>query len=935
MSPVSGHCFLPAAVASSAQMLISFGAHSIRPLLTIDLKKRRLSGRDQILPGGEHIIDGVPFGRPRLRAPRGRPPVAIAPRKRRRLLENQDYSTDYDEDASGELLDDGDYADSGRQLGDAERVQQLLLTRHGEGASRATRQVHFGTRSNSGSDEASDQEYSSVDHADDQDEDEDMAESDAQDLADEAADLRRELAEEEEEEQPRTRSGSRSKIVASDHSKRPSDANAKKFGRSGDGQGVNETTAQSSSTDLALFDKVVAVRAAFNVSHEDAVKLLLKHNKDVSKVWRALERSLRPRQGLAETMVLATQLELPREVQIITSPPRSPTEALGDISRIDDDEQSSTSDDSSEYVSARPSPPHDDALDRTSSSTEASSGESDREQQPKKPTKLQPKQNKTRTSKFSVSLAQKNDASDDRSDTSDSSAEEDSPVTLRTRGRRSHKIISSEENSSNSDASSESSSSSGSDSSSDSSSDSDSDSNSDSGSESESAVQNVVPTVREQRFRDTESNNRSSTVSQQTISQQKALVPPGQGLTRTQRRNQRRRLQLHAKKAALQSSNHPQNVQDISITDADLELKKNALLQSLTAGHERSDEAHEQGTTNVQAADTDSNAWRHKISYRAVECVQEGIELSEPPFPFIQRWDPQQRWDSQPSQRRGKRKLRANSQFYNGGDSHHAKKRRCGQPVDEYWFQEDNTTLLANNDDIELDYDDVTFNPDEDPITNGCTNLTPQDDEQQAEDDLPPLPEDMSSLPVLDAADMKVGMVIAWKQLLCTEATQWQPQLSEYMTASILEIQQGSANLQVQLAWRDRNIDRNLKKYDEETGQRVYGKFEAPDSDEDEDDDAAENEDDGIREMSFSEMVEPRILQQAVEIYEVGHSTELSAGHISSESKLPDPTAPPLQKPGVEVADSQPRPRHEDDDSSGKRDESLDQSGTLDIDQGA
>ncbi|KAJ4396399.1 hypothetical protein N0V93_000618 [Gnomoniopsis smithogilvyi] len=925
----------------------------IRPLLTTDLKKRRLSGRDQILPGGEHIIDGVPFGRPRLRAPRGRPPVAIAPRKRRRLLDDRECHSGYDDD-----LGDDDYSDPGN----SGRLQQLLLTRHGENSSIPTRQVRFVPGPSPGSGEASDDDLSSVQECSEQeeDEDDDVIEPSAQELADELADLRRELTEEEENHRSKTksRSRSRSETVASDYPRRRSGSNNNAFGSRGVGQDAKDIPpAPDLAPDLAVLDKVVAVRAAFNVSHEDAVKLLLKHNKDVSKVWRALERSLKPRQGLAETMVLATQLELPREVQIMSSPVRSPVNTFGNISRIDDDEQAESmssdeddssddsdegfdenepapgvtesnseedSDNSSEYVSARPSPPLDDVVDDSVSSSEDSSSDDENAQGSTKSSNVQSKQTKTQSRTITLPEAQQDDVSDS-SDASDSSFEEETPVALRNKEHRPQKISSSASDSSSSSGTS-------SDSSSDSNSDSDSDSDSDSGSGSEIDKANIITTAHSKSFPNNELTEKGHPGPEQRNMQQKALVPPGQGLTRTQRRNQRRRLQIQARKAALQSSNHSQNTQDAPIND--LEAKKKALLETLTTKSNVLDGGPGQLTDDVQMADEDQNAWRNKISYRAVECVQEGVELSEPPFPFVQRWDPQQRWDSQPSQRRGKRKSRADSQFYDDANSHNSKKRRFGQPVDEYYYHEDTTTLLAHQEDIELDYDDATFNPDEDPMANGFNSHSSRHTGEQAMDDLPSLPEDMSSLPILNAVDLKLGMVIAWKQLLCTEATQWQPQISDYLTASITEFRNGSAGFEVQLARRDRNIDRNVKKYDEETGQRIYGKFEAPDSDEDRDDDGPEEEDDGIREVSFAEMIEPRIVQQAVEANGVDRTSENLTEQGSSNCKAPDSAASQMPELGFEVADSQPEERIRVKYPSGKRTESNELSGTYANDQG-
>src|SRR6266568_3194886 len=57
---------------------------SIRALQTPEIRARTLSGRYQISENGQHLVDGIPFGRPYLRQP-NRPAIHIPPRKRRRL----------------------------------------------------------------------------------------------------------------------------------------------------------------------------------------------------------------------------------------------------------------------------------------------------------------------------------------------------------------------------------------------------------------------------------------------------------------------------------------------------------------------------------------------------------------------------------------------------------------------------------------------------------------------------------------------------------------------------------------------------------------------------------------------------------------------------------------------------------------------------------
>lgn len=70
--------------------------YSIRALDQDDHRRRRTSGRLQISSDGRHLVDGVPFGRPRLRAPTGRPAVYIPPRKRVRLTYTQEDGDESD-----------------------------------------------------------------------------------------------------------------------------------------------------------------------------------------------------------------------------------------------------------------------------------------------------------------------------------------------------------------------------------------------------------------------------------------------------------------------------------------------------------------------------------------------------------------------------------------------------------------------------------------------------------------------------------------------------------------------------------------------------------------------------------------------------------------------------------------------------------------------
>lgn len=92
---------------------------SVRVLDQDDRRRRRTSGRLQISSDGRHLVDGVPFGRPRLRAPTGRPAVHIPPRKRARLTYTQQDGAEHDSPTL--LLTDG------RELKDGDRPSHLQI----------------------------------------------------------------------------------------------------------------------------------------------------------------------------------------------------------------------------------------------------------------------------------------------------------------------------------------------------------------------------------------------------------------------------------------------------------------------------------------------------------------------------------------------------------------------------------------------------------------------------------------------------------------------------------------------------------------------------------------------------------------------------------------------------------------------------------------
>lgn len=958
---------------------------SIRPLSTLDLKKRRLSGRDQILSGGEHLIDGVPFGRHRLKVYRGRPAVHIAPRKRRRLNYDQDRDADKFDDYFNEDEDLDVYTGSRPpHQDDKEEGERLLLTQYGNKPN--VRRVRFPASATSGVEstesEGSADEESAADNENEEDDDDDQENTfnpDLQELADELKDLRA-LAEEEArdqspsevdgherfhtpsenvrehaEEQDVSSLGDKDLITPRTRSARQTRSHSLASQKSTAGRGSrgldameSKVTAHppTSSFDSSLLDKITAIRSAFpQVSSRDCQKLLIKHGKDVSKTWRTLEKSLTPRQGLAETMVLNTQLELPREVRIVSSPVRELAGHLGEVSRIDEDEESNSSsgEEDGSDASASSSDEKDDSdesgndssseatptrlstrakkvvQDGSEDSSEDSSSDSDSGSQsedddhcPQQDTKEE------RCGQKPVREVDSLHSSSEESSSSNSSSDSEAPAIRRANARPNRQLVI--QSSQTSPASSKAAKASSKEAS--------------ARTEKDLFALNKTATVEDPRYSSdlemdhceaqsgrptAEAATMPSTRATSKAASQTKLdlipasqastqqsVPPGQGKTRTQRRNQRRRLENQRKKAALEAASSDYHQSQDSAMSEMLMAKKNALLQTLGSQSQVVSEGASDASPPVQkfpkSTDTLSKGpddWKLKISYRAVECVQKDIvDISEPPFPFYQRWDPQLRQDSQStSKRRNKRKARDSSQFYDSSSQPSHKKRRedehSRQIIDEYSYQDETTTFLTNQDDVTLNYD-VTFNPDDDQ---------PPVKKIEYADDLPQIPEHISSLPELLLKDLAAGAIVAWKQLLCTEATNWQPQLSEYMTAVVIEADIVKGHLQVQLAKRDRDVGKNEKKFDEETGQRIYGKFEVPDEDEE------EEEDQGFRDLVLSQMMHARLLMSAVQPYKDQATGDAEDCHVPGEGKNGDDPdqVPQLPELGFEVADSQPR----------------------------
>ncbi|KAK8092819.1 hypothetical protein PG999_014406 [Apiospora kogelbergensis] len=264
--------------------------------------------------------------------------------------------------------------------------------------------------------------------------------------------------------------------------------------------------------------------------------------------------------------------------------------------------------------------------------------------------------------------------------------------------------------------------------------------------------------------------------------------------------------------------------------------------------------------TDPEALEEDPDAWRDKIEYSAVECWYEGVELSEPPFPFEQRWDPQQRGNrSRKGKKRGGDEA-GHDQDQEEETSFAGKKRKHDESVqmEEHSYYSYQGQAGSQDENLRLNYDDV------EPEQVSKTENSIDEGNYSDLDDLPSLPKDLGVLRQLQPGQAQVGMVITWKQFILSQAVNWQPQVMD-LTGLVTEIH-GDDAIEVILAKRDRHLERPEKQYDEHTGKRIYGRFEVPDDD-DADDEDDDSDEDNRRKLSFSvmdgytTMMDPRVRQ--------------------------------------------------------------------------
>jgi hypothetical protein len=219
---------------------------------------------------------------------------------------------------------------------------------------------------------------------------------------------------------------------------------------------------------------------------------------------------------------------------------------------------------------------------------------------------------------------------------------------------------------------------------------------------------------------------------------------------------------------------------------------------------------------------SDPEFWKSRINVSAFECWNEEYELSAPPFPFKQHWDP------------------AGKAMREKASKKKQKKGKKAAPVEEVEEEEEEEKIFLN-------YDE---GPDTE-MEAAIDDQVQQDMAVAGQCDLPPLPEDVNSLPILQPSDIKVGAIIVCRFSEINPITVT-PEISGFKTAKVeKEGDSGNGAGTIRLRFASRDVARREKKFDRK-GNRVYDGTDGFFVDE---------VDEGLWDGMFSELGEPKLLQ--------------------------------------------------------------------------
>ena len=230
---------------------------------------------------------------------------------------------------------------------------------------------------------------------------------------------------------------------------------------------------------------------------------------------------------------------------------------------------------------------------------------------------------------------------------------------------------------------------------------------------------------------------------------------------------------------------------------------------------------------------TDPDFWKSKINLSAFECWEEDFELTAPPFPFQQHWDPTSKL----------MRDKANKKK-------HKREAKPRDPVSE--MEDDKENIL-------LDYDDApaTANP-ESEVRASIENEPRPNAETAVLASPPSLPADLGTLPELAPLDIKAGAIIVCKLFTVNPVTVT-PEISDVKILTVAqEGDSGNGAGTIRLKVLGQDLARRKKKYDSK-GNRLYESRDKFFMSDDEDAEA----DTDLWEGTFSELLEAKLLKAA------------------------------------------------------------------------
>ena len=252
----------------------------------------------------------------------------------------------------------------------------------------------------------------------------------------------------------------------------------------------------------------------------------------------------------------------------------------------------------------------------------------------------------------------------------------------------------------------------------------------------------------------------------------------------------------------------------------------------------------------------DPNLWKKRLNLTAVECFDEEVEYIRPPFPFRQRWDPQMK---EKKRKRASKAYTANKKGKYNSDYQDSYDVDGGDALDYDDAGYDESAYYHEAGVEEDAAADAEAQLLRETITHDSSHIEPNNEDLD-EDDLPSVPQDLSSLPLLTVDSALPGAIVTFTRLEVSAATGWRPETAPVRVTQIQDVfdEQGSKVLQLKLAKRD-----VPKVQYDANGRRLFSGYAMELDDDDDDEDNGSGEKRGVLEVPLNEVLDGRIVRAA------------------------------------------------------------------------